>query len=56
MQRKMIGMQLQLDAKLVAEIEAYGEKRNIQTAEQALVKALEEFFHDHRECHQPKAA
>ena len=55
MQRKTILVNLQLDAALVSEIESYGEKHNYPTLDAALVKALEEFFRDHREC-QPKAA
>jgi metal-responsive CopG/Arc/MetJ family transcriptional regulator len=50
MQRKMIPFSVQFDAKLVAEIEAYVERFGIGTPEQAIIKALDEFFREHRNC------
>jgi hypothetical protein len=47
---------LRLDAKLVAEIEAYGERFGLGTPEQAVIKALDEFFREHRNCRRDEKA
>jgi hypothetical protein len=56
MQRKMIPFNLGLDAKLVAEIEAYGERFGLGTPEQTITKALDEFFREHRNCRRDEKA
>lgn len=56
MQRKSIQFALQLDAKLVAELEAYGERLGLGTPEQAIIKALDEFFREHRNCRRDEKA
>jgi hypothetical protein len=52
----MIPFSVQFDAKLVAEIEAYGERFGIGTPEQAIIKALDEFFREHRNCRRDEKA
>jgi hypothetical protein len=47
---EFIFVSLQLEAHLLAEIQAFAEKRGIQSTEQALIVALVEFFRDHKNC------
>jgi hypothetical protein len=44
-----IFVSLQVDALLVAEIEAFAQKKEIDSTEGALLQALKEFFRDHRD-------
>jgi hypothetical protein len=50
LQGEFIFVSLQLDAHLVAEIEAFAHEKGIESTEQALITALVEFFRDHRDC------
>jgi hypothetical protein len=49
LQEELVFVSLQLEARLLTEIEGFAQKKGIESTEQALIQVVEEFFREHRD-------